>query len=247
VTHRPTRCVTCLPVGGQSRPHLRGDGEVRTPIAGEEFGREAPDVDMLGMAVVFEESCVGDQSPSAGPSGSTADAEPVTGPSGGADDEGCVVAFADPLTEQEHDGRHGDGELLALGEEHDCWCEQTGRHVVDRRRQPWRGKAECDGLHCQCELPVPVARTGMGARVGRQPVSLWNRCGATARGVSRAGNRRGPVRATTGHERAPGVRFVTAGEISVATDGGAFDNEPESTDGRIVTVMRAARAAISRE
>jgi len=37
------------------------------------------------------------------------------------------------------------------------------------------------------------------------------------------------------------------GEISVATDGGAFDNEPESTDGRIVTVMRAARAAISRE
>jgi len=37
------------------------------------------------------------------------------------------------------------------------------------------------------------------------------------------------------------------GEISVATDSGAFGDEPDMTDGRMVTVMRAARAAISRE
>ena len=37
------------------------------------------------------------------------------------------------------------------------------------------------------------------------------------------------------------------GEISIATDGGAYDDGTEATDGRMVVVMRAARAAISRE
>jgi len=89
---------------------------------------------MLGMAVVFEESCVGDQSPSAGPSGPTADAEPATGPVCGADDEGCAIAFADPLAEQEHDGRNGDGDLLSLREEQDHGSELTGRHVLGPSR-----------------------------------------------------------------------------------------------------------------
>lgn len=101
-------------------------GDEAAAVAGEELGGEASDVGVFGVAVVFEESCVGDESPAAGPRGPAADAEPAPGPVCGAGDEGCAIALADPLAEQEHDGRNGDGDLLSLREEQNHGSELTG-------------------------------------------------------------------------------------------------------------------------